>query len=743
MNPILLATVALVGLPVLLHLIMKQEPKKLLFPAVRFLMQKKRINERKVRLKHYLLMALRMLLIALFGLALYQPTLSGEFGGFTFNGEQPVAVAIIIDSSASMGYVANDRTRFAEAKRRALELLDECPSGSRVAILDPADPAAGWELSVADARRKLDTLKEPTSTTVALTTTIATAYQLLGTVDQESETTEPMPRLVAIFTDRAAACWDTTRTPDLVKLRDSIPPPAVAQLMVDVGIDQPANLAITNIELKPQVISAGQPVVLNASVAASGPEVETTIVCKIVTAPNVPEQRQAVKVGAGAIVGVAFKYDGRSLPAGLHHAELTIEAPDKLDADNTRYVTFRIAEPRKILTLCDTPADAEFWQLAHTAKGEFECEVKQSGDAPDFAPYEAVCLLNVADPNRLWPRLTTYAERGGKVLLLPGAEAKPDAYSATNEAASRLLPASLKAITDTATLPKPVPPATLDRTRGVSWLLDDSALKHPLLAPFREWKQRGNVDILQTPRRAQKYWTVEPTADSITIVKFDAFDDVAKCPPALIERPIGTLGGRVVMLTTRLDTPRDAFNVWNDYWDFSTSWIVAFPNLLLRYLAGDPSEVNLNYQTGQAVIVALPRGERKPEWKLSIEGRGISGRDAEQDLSETQTEVRFPPSKTSQAGNFTVSLPDDPQKWRDGFSLNPPPDESTLDKVPIEGIEPLLGVGSVVPIAKEFKLRDVLQTKFDQPVDLFPWLLILVLFLFAGESVLANRFYRV
>ena len=81
-------------------------------------------------------------------------------------------------------------------------------------------------------------------------------------------------------------------------------------------------------------------------------------------------------------------------------------------------------------------------------------------------------------------------------------------------------------------------------------------------------------------------------------------------------------------------------------------------------------------------------------------------------------------------------------KWRDGFSLNVPNEESNLAKVPEEAIEGLMGPKSVVPLARDVKLREVLTTKFNQPIDLFPWLLIAVLLLLCVERLLANRFYR-
>src|SRR5215211_2453727 len=109
MHTILIAGAALVGLPILLHLIMKQEPKRLSFPAFRFLKQRLKTNQRKMRLRHIVLLALRMLLIALFCLTLYQPTLKSE--ALNLTGEAPVATVIVIDTTPSMGYVVNGKSR--------------------------------------------------------------------------------------------------------------------------------------------------------------------------------------------------------------------------------------------------------------------------------------------------------------------------------------------------------------------------------------------------------------------------------------------------------------------------------------------------------------------------------------------------------------------------------------------------------------------------------------------------------
>src|SRR5947199_5719925 len=141
-HPLLLGGIVLVGLPILLHLIMRQQPKHLLFPAFRFLKLQLRTNQRKLRLRHLLLLALRMLLIALMCLALARPKLFSDRFGF-LSDEQSATVVLVIDTSPSMEYTAAGATRLADAKARALELLDDLGEASRVAVLDTADPAAG------------------------------------------------------------------------------------------------------------------------------------------------------------------------------------------------------------------------------------------------------------------------------------------------------------------------------------------------------------------------------------------------------------------------------------------------------------------------------------------------------------------------------------------------------------------------------------------------------------------------
>lgn len=785
MNPILLVGAALVVLPVLLHLIMKQEPKRLPFPAFRFLTQKLKTNQRKLRLRHFLLLALRMIIIALFALTLYQPTFKSE--RLAIQGESPIATVIVIDTTPSMGYVVNDKSRLEEAKRRALELLDELPDKSPVAVLDTAEPGGAWLLDREAARRRVEEVRE-TKGGQPVTSALAVAYQLCAKVDQEADAADPLPKFVAVFTDRTAASWDGARTDDLKKLRDAVPDPKPVHVVIDFGADAAANVGIIGAEVKPQVIPDGRPATVRVTVTATGSDrpVDVTVVAKLSGAAK-PESR-TVSVPPNQTRDLAFEF--RDLKVGLHQVEFALAQPDKLAADNVRFLTFKVGEAKRLLTIADDPNAALWWQQAHVAGEAFACIVVTPDDielsatrapvvkyAPDpakpndrvtddLSAFDAVCLLGVRNPNRpndarpddgsLWNRLRPYVRANGKLLIVPGSDTATD-LAGYNGPATDLMPATLKRVIDARKLnpappPQPAPgwPEPRDGKNGVTWVLDDAALKHPLLAILETWRQqRLNLDVFQIPRLNRKYWEAEPVPGATVVVRYRDSDDAKARRPAVLERAFlddrdgNRPKGKVVLLTTRLDVMPDD-DRWHDYWEQDSTWFATFPYFLARYLAGDIADANFNFVAGAQVTVQIPRARVPREARVVLDGPPGSGDDPIVKLGEKQAELRLGPPRTSVPGNYAVSAarPAGGFYWRDGFSTNAPPEEFNLAKVPVDEIEKLTDKDRVFPIDKSATLRDWLVVSIGQPVDLFPWLLLAVLLLFSAEGLIANRFYR-
>src|SRR5713101_572154 len=183
-HPLILGGLLLAGIPVFIHLVMRQKPKRLMFPAVRFLLQRQHSNRRRLQLRHIILLALRMLLIAAICLALARPRVLSE--RLNIGGDQPVEAVMIFDTSFSMGYVAGGKTRLEAAVEQGLNILKSFPDGSRIAVLDTSEQGGEWLAPIGSAkelaREKIAGLDlKPVSFPV--TSQLSTALEMLSRQD--------------------------------------------------------------------------------------------------------------------------------------------------------------------------------------------------------------------------------------------------------------------------------------------------------------------------------------------------------------------------------------------------------------------------------------------------------------------------------------------------------------------------------------------------------------------------------
>jgi hypothetical protein len=113
-HPELLAGLALVGVPILIHLLLRKRPQPRPWAAMRWLLAAAKAAQRRWRLTNLLLLLMRCLIIALAVLAVARPRLDG-FGG----GERLV---VVIDRTASMGARGADPGPLASAKSQLSHL---------------------------------------------------------------------------------------------------------------------------------------------------------------------------------------------------------------------------------------------------------------------------------------------------------------------------------------------------------------------------------------------------------------------------------------------------------------------------------------------------------------------------------------------------------------------------------------------------------------------------------------------
>ena len=144
LTPLMLVGAVLVAAPIVLHLIMRQQPKHLVFPALRFIKRRQETNKRRMKLRHLLLLALRCAAIVFLALAFARPSL--QSAGFLGDREAPVAAALVFDTSPRMQYRNQNQTRLEAAQEVAERVMTKLPPESDVAVVDSHSAGATFSI---------------------------------------------------------------------------------------------------------------------------------------------------------------------------------------------------------------------------------------------------------------------------------------------------------------------------------------------------------------------------------------------------------------------------------------------------------------------------------------------------------------------------------------------------------------------------------------------------------------------
>ena len=315
----------LVGIPVVLHLIMRQRPKQLVFPALRFVRRKQESNVRKLQLRHWLLLALRCLAIGLLAAALARPRAASEvFGNWLLAGgtgallvfvvvlavvaalmrksrvvvgvlggaaavllaifltllittlnagarllvgdrQAPVAAVLVFDTSPRMQFRQQNRTRLEQARETGSWLLEQLPPDSEVAVMESRAPlgfeAQGGFALDLDAAAKAVRRLAPTGAPRPLPEVVEEALQLAS----ESTLTQ---KEIYVFTDLTQAAWATANTTALTQKLQADGAPAV--YLIDVGVEKPINASVGDLLLSSQTLVQNGTLELQAQVKCVG-----------------------------------------------------------------------------------------------------------------------------------------------------------------------------------------------------------------------------------------------------------------------------------------------------------------------------------------------------------------------------------------------------------------------------------------------------------------------------------------
>jgi hypothetical protein len=791
LNVSLLAGGALMAIPVILHLLMRQKPRQLVFPALRFVKERRESNTRRLRLRHWLLLGLRCAAVGLIALALARPSVASAllgnyvalglvglallaallltgvavarklavpliaaigltavalgvawlmlgyralFSGRPVLGSQelPVAAVMVVDTSPRMEYRHENRTRLEAAQETAAWLVKQLPADSEVAVVDSRPGGANFAIDRTAAEKAIERLR-PTGTPRPLTDVI------LSSIGLARQNTRPRKEIY-VLTDLTAAAWRADRPEDLAKtLRDA---PDVQLYVIDVGVERPRNFALGALELSSQILPPG-------------------------AKPTIEVEVNAIGLGGTRQVELRLEESDPTLPI-IRNGKPVFPKSFRSDIQE---VTLRAGDSQRVTLKVEgvrggdqAPAGQEPGSLGiGLPLGTHQGVVRLLGEdglALDDVRYFAVEV----QPD--WPIA---------VFAPPGVQTDDQVRALRNNPKARfqcdVLPEeelANKALDDYRAVclldPKPLPAEVWDKLAayvegggGLAVALGNNAQSGSLQEEATQVLLGGKV-TRQTRSAGDLYFSPS-SYDHPLLAEFRSID--ANVPwdrypvfyhwnldelregtrtiiaygnnkPALVENRLGR--GRVLVLTTPISDPLRPRNrkTWNELWYGDDAWPgFVLWNEMLLYLVG-AGQTRLNYQAGDTAV--LPNDPAKDPERYQL----FSPLEEPQDVlaRDERVTVRF----TDNAGAYRLRGRRAGPLVR-GFAVNFDPRMGDLTRMPQEKLDDLLGKDRFqFARSREEINRAVGVDRIGS--EFYPLLVTLLALTLGMEHLLANKFYR-
>ncbi|MCA9065473.1 MAG: BatA domain-containing protein, partial [Planctomycetaceae bacterium] len=470
----------------------------------------------------------------------------------------PVAAVLVFDNSPSMNYRQDSLTRLEAAKELVREHVEQLPEGSRAAVATlNREEEIIFQADLPGATSTLDSIEitsAPDSVNRAVRRAIQAQVLDRERIQQEAGTGEEndlFVREIYLATDLAESAWDI---PDEAGIRDLLVEHDWLRLyLIDVGVESPVNLSLSNLRLSDQTAISGRSVEVAATISAAG-QTETTATVELML---VDRHGRETRVGAPHTVKLQSGSTNVALELPIRSNEEFIEGflrltnVDPLADDNTQYFSLAVSPSLRVLVVADKllqarqvsealqPEDAR--RTGQTTLCQCTTVTTSQLSQTSLAGYDVVCLANCARPDpTVWSNLNRYVRNGGGLFVVAGNTAiSPPAWSTAE--ARELLPAVPVGPVRYLNEPAHLTPA------GTSHRLEETYQKNPELLT-----ELGYVNFTRT-------MAVESVAaDARILMRFTGPAE----RPALSERRVGS--GRVLMFCSAMDNLPGEGSDWND-----------------------------------------------------------------------------------------------------------------------------------------------------------------------------------
>lgn len=635
LTPAFLIGLLAAAIPLIVHLSRSRRQKKMQFSTTRFFTDQFLRSYRMSRLKELLLLIFRMALCALLAMALARPIFLPK--GRTFmTGHR--AVVLVMDNSASMGYLEDGTSLFARTRNVAKELIDGLRPGDSASIVLASRRASGPEAlfpepttELADVRHAIDGLDA-----APLGTDLSSAVAKAEAVAKSSSAAG---KEVYVLSDLQDSGWELPK--EVAEKRGESD---VMFFFVKLRPKNPDNLAITAVQYAAARPMVGIPFSIRPHVRSQGSLARPCEVSLWIDGQKAG-QRRLDKFEAGRWAVPMFHH---TFTAGGWHNGYVEVLDELMTADNRRYFAFEVMDSIKVLAVNGAPSQVArldelyFLKAALTANTEGKSAVQVDDVTPaelatrNFDGYPVVILANVESLTApAVEKLEAYVDRGGSLLVFLGDKTNVQFYNSTFADATRLHGGLL--------------PGRLGDRAGDPEGKEDFAFvanvdyEHPALSAFHDPKFANLAGVT-----FKALWSVN-AGESQVLMRANTGT------PLLCEKNFGK--GKVLLFASTCDRDWTSFPVRPAF----LPWV----HRIVAYLAQESLGRQNFYATGSRVAVPVSASQgvsqvlvKKPDGTV---GHATATDDpkvplAFSDMSQPGVYTMFSPDKPNESQTFVANL---------------------------------------------------------------------------------------
>ena len=408
LNPFFLLALVAVGLPLFIHLLNLRKPQKVSFSALAFFRELKNTTIRRIRIKRYLLLFLRLLAIVCFALVLARPFLPPGYS--TGNAAQAPAInGVLIDNSISMSRIGRQGPLFDFAKEIVGSIQESAKDEDRFVVqFTNGDENAGNILSSQNVDRLLAESEVSESGNY-----IHSRLRLL------IETLENAPyqnKNLFLITD-----GQRSQIAPLEDLEQS----DMGLTVIHVGDVQVQNTFVNEINSSTSMMGAGVPFNIEVELVNEG---NVSAINQFVTMEFEGENVGQFSVSLEPNERKTFTFEVTPSQTGSANGRVYLEG-DEFQADNTYYFSVHVPEQRNVLLVRNSDPRNDHISYTSTmlqAAGTNDAQLSHKEinigvlENENLSNYDAVILDGLTNiPEYSFERIENFVQNGGGVVFFP------------------------------------------------------------------------------------------------------------------------------------------------------------------------------------------------------------------------------------------------------------------------------------------------------------------------------------